>query len=620
MNDIDTLVSAIKTGNFPLCKALASVFLASHLNGNINKPISPEGHTLLHMAAHAKDPRFVSYLVKCGANPNLLDKTGYSPLAYALLMGNTDTMRMLMELGADPNQLFSDETCLLQQAVIAERETETRLLCQYGANPNQKLPSGLTPFIQAIQANSLPILRILLSSGARLDTPVSNLYPTEFAIYFHNPKMLSALLDAGAAVNQSCQTQKRGFFGNLYLVAMSEKQPECLSILNDRGCDPFFAEHSRTFSPWDIVYDLPDPDVFRLLLENPYTRKRPLDEAIFFSGFITNPSERLSLIRAALANGMPHVDENGFPTIIKTAGCTTPGILKLLVRSGDSVQTIGPNGSTALHVALCQHNASIVQTLVAMGADVNARLSRGFTCPQSPTDQSGLHLPVGTTPLHIAARNGDRDIIRLLIENGADIAALDGKNRSVLHYAAPLLQHPDDFAFLLSATKDALDPNLRDDAGDTPFMRFAKTADFRNLAAVRQSFLQFIRAGADPNLLNENGETILMHAARIGNANDFLPLLDAVTGFVDLNAVNSSGSTLLHILCADKNCNRNIASAFLHPKAELLKESPFPQHADLPPDPSLKNRKGLSALELAARHQDPNSYLFTALFPDAPNP
>ncbi|MGN0845675.1 MAG: ankyrin repeat domain-containing protein [Kiritimatiellia bacterium] len=618
MIDIDTLIKTIQAENFPAFQAIVSGFLASLPSGDVNTAISEDGQTLMHMAAHGKDPRFVSYLAKLGADPNLMDTPGFPPLVYACMMKNLETMRALLQLGANPERKLPDHSYLLELVVINKNEDVIRLLCQYGANPNRKLKSGATPLILAIRTGSIPILRVLLSFGARLDIPVQGHYPTEYAIFFHNPEMLSALLEAGAAVNQSCRDLQSNYSGNLYLIAMAENQLGCLSVLNACGCDPFYAVDPNVFGPWHFIGD--NVEVFRLLLENPHFKKRPLGDVVFFSRDIKNPADRLSLIRTAIKNGMPRFEEENITALLKTAGFITPAILKLLVRSGDSVHTIGPCGSTPIFFALAQNNAPVVKTLVAMGADVNARLSENIAVPQvlakGKTDT--IFLPAHSTPLHLAMRIGNPSLIRLLIEKGADVAALDGDNRSILHYAAPLLLHPDNFAVLLSATKGALDPNLRDADGQTPFMRFAKTADFTDIAAIRKSFLHFIQAGADPNLLDENGETLLMHAFRAGDKHAFQNLLDAVTGFVDLNAANSSGSTLLHLLCAKTDCDQDIAFAFLHPNADFLKESPAPQIAALPPDPNRKNRNGLTAYELAAQNQNPKSFLFSALFPPRP--
>ena len=60
----------------------------------------------------------------------------------------------------------------------------------------------------------------------------------------------------------------------------------------------------------------------------------------------------------------------------------------------------------------------VVRQLIDHGADVAAR------------DETGL------TSLHLAAFSGSFDIVRLLIDHGADVTAQDGCSVTPLHYAS----------------------------------------------------------------------------------------------------------------------------------------------------------------------------------------
>ena len=68
------------------------------------------------------------------------------------------------------------------------------------------------------------------------------------------------------------------------------------------------------------------------------------------------------------------------------------------------------------------------------------------------------------TPLHHAARAGDAAMVRLLLENGADVSARCGLGETPLHHAA-YWGHPEVAQELLAA---GADPNAVDGAGYTP--------------------------------------------------------------------------------------------------------------------------------------------------------
>jgi ankyrin repeat protein len=67
---------------------------------------------------------------------------------------------------------------------------------------------------------------------------------------------------------------------------------------------------------------------------------------------------------------------------------------------------------------LSEEKAEIVRLLIEQGADVKAR------------DESQ------STPLHLASSSGILGSVRLLLEHGADVAARDGCGRTPLHLAS----------------------------------------------------------------------------------------------------------------------------------------------------------------------------------------
>lgn len=77
---------------------------------NINTPLNQYLHTALHIAVTKSNSALVKFLIReCNADPNIPDINGWTPLAYPVLLGLTDSnylVELLVNLGADPDLSF----------------------------------------------------------------------------------------------------------------------------------------------------------------------------------------------------------------------------------------------------------------------------------------------------------------------------------------------------------------------------------------------------------------------------------------------------------------------------------------------------------------------------------
>jgi ankyrin repeat protein len=112
-------------------------------------------------------------------------------------------------------------------------------------------------------------------------------------------------------------------------------------------------------------------------------------------------------------------------------------------RDGDA-----DNLTTPLQIAVRLGQAEMVQLLLEHGADVSSTDSLGCTPLHRPHDEAVALLLLqhgadtsardndGETPLDTAARRGHEAVAKVLLQHGADVSATDTLGMTALHWAA----------------------------------------------------------------------------------------------------------------------------------------------------------------------------------------
>src|SRR5689334_24021721 len=103
-----------------------------------------------------------------GENPkaaNMKGPGGSTPLMYAALYGDSDSVRLLLDSGADPNLRNEAGATALMWALADAGKT--RLLLEHRADANARSDDGRTPLlIAASQHGSGAVVKLLLDHGA----------------------------------------------------------------------------------------------------------------------------------------------------------------------------------------------------------------------------------------------------------------------------------------------------------------------------------------------------------------------------------------------------------------------------------------------------------------------
>jgi ankyrin repeat protein len=144
----------------------------------------------------------VQFLLKNGAEPNLRDETGRTPLHYAAASKEEvapKIVRALISAGADPRASDNDGRTVLHSAASGKSLEVLELLVERGADINAITISGDSVlYVVAENAESpRPMIEYLLAKGCRLDVKNNNHMTPGFASFWRSPETLETFLDLG---------------------------------------------------------------------------------------------------------------------------------------------------------------------------------------------------------------------------------------------------------------------------------------------------------------------------------------------------------------------------------------------------------------------------------------
>ena len=452
-----------KNGKIPLAVALEKGYddIAKLLcNATVGlKPVEKERDLECDLLTAAEKGTIeqVRDLIRQGADVNVQDEYGFTPLISAIINEHLDICKELVKAGADVNMKSEAGMTALHflgdrlYSPLSTNDLECmNELVHEGADVNSQTNSGNTPLM-------LILSRIRFGDGVDAFDEFDKSYQEADASA--TEIMLNAGLDPNIADKEgNTMLHEAAEDGNVKAVKML-----LLKGANPNAIEQVFGETPLHYAAWSG-----NKEVVKLLIK---------------AGAQLNVKDRRSDSTETAIDGAFRLHRCEIQKMLEEAGAEiSPGALT------QRTQRMKEYPEDEFFWAAEEGDTQSIMELIQKGININARIGREETA------------------LMLAALYGQRKIVQILLQNGADVKIKNHHDRTALHFAVRG-GNVDLIKLILTAHADI---NAIDSLGNTPLHYAAEYAT----AEVSE---KLIRHGANLNIKNELDMTPLQIALKRGD-------------------------------------------------------------------------------------------------------
>lgn len=385
-----------------------------------------DGMTALHWSVFHDNLEMVQRLLDAGAKVSVENRYGVRPLAIACLNGHGQIVELLLKQGADPNHPLRGGETPLMTAARTGKPGPVRALLAHGAEVNARERKGQTALIWAAAEGNVEAVDLLLKAGADFKSPLkSGFTPLFFAVREGKTETVFRLLAAGLDVNGTMQIERRS--GNSpppgtspLILAVENGHLELAAKLLDAGANPndkrtgYTPLHAITWVRKPLRGDGDPPPIgsgkvstlefVRILLKHGAEINIRHGKHSAGGGRL-NKTDATPFLLAAETGDIPLlnllIELGADPKLTNKDNCTP-----LLAASGVGVLGNGDESAGTEEEAIAS-----VKLLLELGADINAVDDRG------------------NSAMHGAAFKSWTKLVQFLADHGADVNVWNTKNK-----------------------------------------------------------------------------------------------------------------------------------------------------------------------------------------------
>ena len=411
-------------------------------------------------AVKLQDTTAVRRLLDASGDVNAAQADGATALHWAAYLDDLGTARLLVDAGADAGAANTHGVVPLALACTNANAAMVDLLLAAGADATAAIGTGETVLMSCARTGNAEAVAALLAHGADVNAAESEEEQTAlmWAVAQRHPAVVGVLLDSGADVHRRSGVRRfvisRRLQSNLRYGELGRRYGTDAEETDLGGYTALlFAARQGTRSTrraccWRSGANVNDtgPDGRSALLVAAHSGHRALVEFLLAEGANPNASAAgYTALHAAVLQ-----DDRGMLDALLAAGARPDAQVTgatRVTRNGQ-VLMIGDHllGATPFALAAKFAEADIMRTLLAAGADGVLPLRNGWTPLMLASGASWrygvwdrrertLHRDFAFQAEH-ADEEGTLDAVRVALDAGGDVNAVDETGSTALHYVA----------------------------------------------------------------------------------------------------------------------------------------------------------------------------------------